>query len=99
MATELDRIGALIENAGIATYQRVKAEGHLMDVIVNVLSTFLLSVLLFPKLSESARRFGNLPHLVVVTSRYSFESEADWNKIKPNPLVELDDEKIDVMKM
>lgn len=97
-ATELDRIDALIENAGVASYQRVMAEGHLIDVTVNVLSTLLLGILLLPKMSESAQRFGILPHLVVVTSVLSFSSEAEWNKIKNNPLVRLDDENMAVME-
>ena len=95
---ELDRIDALIENAGVATYQRVMAEGHLVDVTVNVLSTFLLGVLLLPKMSESAQRFGILPHLVVVTSAFSFDSEAEWKKIKDDPLVKMDDEEMPVME-
>jgi NAD(P)-dependent dehydrogenase (short-subunit alcohol dehydrogenase family) len=97
-ATELDRIDALIENAGVASYQRVMAEGHLLDVTVNLLSTLLLGVLLLPKMSENAQRFGILPHLVVVTSVYSFQSEAEWNKIKDSPLVKMDDEDMPVME-
>lgn len=95
---ELDRIDALIENAGVATYQRVMGEGHLVDVTVNVLSTLLLGVLLLPKMSESAQWFGILPHLVVVTSAFSFDSEAEWNKIKDDPLVKMDDEEMAVME-
>ena len=97
-ATELDRIDALIENAGVASYQRVMAEGHLVDVTVNVLSTLLLGVLLLPQMRESAQRFGILPHLVVVTSAFSFDSEAEWNKIKDDPLVKMDDEQMSVME-
>lgn len=96
-ASQLDRIDALIENAGVAAYQHIMAEGHLIDVTVNVLSTLLLGVLLLPKLSETARRFGVVPHLVVVTSSFSFESEAEWNKIKHDPLVKMDDEDMPVM--
>ena len=97
-STELARIDALIENAGVAAYQRVTAEGHLVDVTVNVLSTLLLGLLLLPKMSESAQRFGILPHLVVVTSAFSFDSEAEWNKIKDDPLVKMDDEEMPVME-
>ena len=96
--TELDRIDALIENAGVAAYQRVMAEGHLVDVTVNVLSTLLLGVLLLPKMSECARRFGILPHVVVVTSAFSFDSQAEWEKINDNPLVKMDDEKMAVIE-
>lgn len=88
---ELGRIDALIENAGVALAERVMAEGHLASVTVNVLSTFLLAVLLLPKLSESARQFGILPHIVVVGSSASFEVEEDWNNIKDDPLVKVDE--------
>ncbi|RDW60301.1 hypothetical protein BP5796_11907 [Coleophoma crateriformis] len=95
---ELDRIDALIENAAVAAGQRALAEGHLVTVTVNVISTFLLAVLLLPKLSQSAQQSGILPHLVVVTSSVSFDFEEDWNKIKDDPLVKLDDEELAVMK-
>jgi len=95
---ELDRIDALIENAGVAVSQRVQAEGHLVTITVNVISTFLLGVLLLPKMSESARRFGILPHLVVVTSRVSFDCEEEWNKIKDDPIAKIDTEDIVILK-
>lgn len=95
---ELDRIDALIENAAVALAQRVLAEGHIVPVTVNVLSTFLLGILLLPKMSESARRFGILPHLVVVTSGISFDAQADWNQIKDDPLAKMDDEEMVMLK-
>ena len=97
--TELDRIDALIENAGVAAYQRVMAEGHVIDITVNVLSTLLLGVLLLPKMSESAQRFRILPHIVVVTSHICFDNETEWNKIKDDPLVKIDSEEVAVMEM
>lgn len=90
--TELVRIDALIENAGIAAGKRDIAEGHLMNTTVNVLSTLLLAVLLLPKMSESAKNFGILPHLAIVISGSSFDMEADWNTIKDNPLVKIESE-------
>jgi NAD(P)-dependent dehydrogenase (short-subunit alcohol dehydrogenase family) len=83
---ELARIDALIENAAVAVAQRILAEGHTASLTVNVLSTFLLAVLLLPKMSESAQKFSNLPHLVVATSGVSFTYQDDWNKIKDDPL-------------
>jgi NAD(P)-dependent dehydrogenase (short-subunit alcohol dehydrogenase family) len=87
----LDRIDALIENAAVAVSQGTLAEGHLLPVTVNVLSTLLLAVLLLPKMGEIGRRFGILPHVVIVTSRIGFQVEADWNKIKSNPLHLIDE--------
>ncbi len=69
-----------------------------MPVTVNVLSTLLLGVLLLPKMSESARKYSTLPHIVVVTSRVSFDAETDWNKIKDDPLVKIDDEEMMMLK-
>jgi NAD(P)-dependent dehydrogenase (short-subunit alcohol dehydrogenase family) len=94
---ELDRIDAVIENAAVAVAQRVLAEEHAISVTVNVLSTFLLGVLLLPKMSKSAKKFGNLPHLVIVTSGVSFTYTDDWNKIKDDPLVKLDAEEMSPM--
>ena len=89
---ELDRIDAVIENAAVAMAQRVLAEGHILPVTVNVYSTFLLGILLLPKMSESARRFGILPHITIVTSRASFDFQQDWDKIKDDPLAKMDNE-------
>lgn len=96
--TELDRIDALIENAAVAESRRIMAEGHLLPVTVNVLSTFLLAVLLLPKMSESARQFGILPHLSILASTVGFEFKAAWDEIKDDPLVKMDDEKMVVMQ-
>lgn len=93
-----DRIDALIENAAVAMSQRAVAEGHVVPVTVNVLSTLLLGVLLLPKMSESAQRFNNLPHLTIVTSGVSFDFEEDWNKIKDDPVVKTDDEQMVMRK-
>lgn len=95
---ELERIDALLENAGVAIAQRVLAEGHLLSVTVNVFSTFLLAVLLLPKMRESAERFGIVPHLSIVSSGASFDMQEDWNAIKDDPFVKMDDEKMIVLK-
>ncbi|KAF2493961.1 putative short-chain dehydrogenase/reductase family protein [Lophium mytilinum] len=87
---ELDRIDALIENAAVAGSQRVIAEGHLQSITVNVLSTLLLGVLLLPKLKESAKQYGIVPHLVIVSSGVSFDYKDGWAKIKDDPLVKAD---------
>jgi len=94
---ELERIDALVENAAVAISERSMAEGHLLSVTVNVMSTFLLGVLLLPKMRQSAKQFGILPHLSIVSSGASFDMQDDWGKIKDDPLVKMDDEKV-VMK-
>lgn len=96
VTAELDRVDALIENAAVAISQGIKAEGHTLPVTVNVLSTFLLAVLLLPKLKESAQRFGILPHLTVVSSGVGFDPKEDWNKIKDDPINKIEDDSLKV---
>ncbi|KAF7924189.1 uncharacterized protein EAE97_010801 [Botrytis byssoidea] len=91
---EFDRIDAVIENAGVASGERIIKEGHLLTITVNVISTILLGVLLLPKLKESGERFGILPHLVIVTSRVGFDFGEDWMKIKDDPIVNSNTEEM-----
>ncbi|KAL4974811.1 hypothetical protein BDW66DRAFT_167551 [Aspergillus desertorum] len=87
---ELDRIDAVIENAAVATPEQTKAEGHGLSLTVNVLSTFLLAVLLLPKLKESAEEYGILPRLSIVTSSVGWDMREIWQKIREDPLVRMD---------
>jgi NAD(P)-dependent dehydrogenase (short-subunit alcohol dehydrogenase family) len=90
---ELDRVDALIENAGVFDFKRILAEGHLNTVTVNVISTFLLAVLMLPKLSQTARDFkGAVPHLSVVGSSYGFSDQKGWELFRDDPLVKMDAE-------
>lgn len=91
--TELDRIDAIIENAGVAIAQG-KAEGHSVCMTVNVFSTFLLAALIFPKLKESAQRFGITPHLSIVSSGSAYDMKDKWDEVKDDPLVKLDDDSV-----
>lgn len=75
----LERVDAVIENAGVAMAEwRPVAEGGLETcLMVNCVSTFLLAVLVLPKLEESKRKFGIEPHLVVVGSAVGFWAEGE----------------------
>jgi retinol dehydrogenase 12 len=64
----LERIDAVVENAGIAVFEFRRVEGYESMITVNVVSTFLLALLLLPKLKETARLFAVKPRLVIVTS-------------------------------
>ncbi|KAF2634563.1 putative short-chain dehydrogenase [Massarina eburnea CBS 473.64] len=66
----LERIDCLLENAGVSKYFFYEVEGATdeLQITVNVINTFLLALLLFPKLRETAERFKTTPHLTVVTS-------------------------------
>ncbi|KAL4754723.1 hypothetical protein BDW72DRAFT_190013 [Aspergillus terricola var. indicus] len=88
--TELERIDAVIENAAVATPEQTRAEGHGLSLTVNVLSTFLLAMLLLPKLKESAEKYGILPHLSIVTSGIGWDMRETWEKIREDPLVRMD---------
>lgn len=65
---ELERIDILCENAGIATDKKKMVQGHESTLTVNVVSTFLLALLMLPKLRETAKKFGVRPRLTIVAS-------------------------------
>ncbi|RDW90424.1 uncharacterized protein DSM5745_02199 [Aspergillus mulundensis] len=87
---ELDRIDAVIENAAVATPEQTRAEGHNLTLTVNVLSTFLLAMLLLPKLKGSAEEYGILPRLSIVTSGIGWDARDKWEEIKEDPFVRMD---------
>lgn len=92
---QLERIDALVENASTAlghANQYALKEGHESSVTINVLSTFLLGTLLFPKMMESATKFKIVPHFTVVTSGAGFVAKEQFDQIKDDPLVKMDDE-------
>ena len=66
---ELDRLDVLICNAGI-NYPRLKLiNGLESQVAVNAVSTFLLALLLLPKLKQTASEHNeSTPHLAIVSS-------------------------------
>ena len=70
--TSLKRIDALVENAGIAKRVYRVAEDNEATITTNVVSTFLLALMMLPKLRETASRFNTTPRLVVVSSEVHF---------------------------
>ena len=99
-AAELDRVDALIENAGVLDFKRIMAEGHLNIVTVNIISTFFLAALMLPILSKTARDFkGVVPHITVVGSSYGFNAQNDWYSVKDDPLVKMDAEENDFVRL
>ena len=67
-AESLKRLDTLVENAGIATDRYSVSEDNESTITTNVVSTFLLGLLLLPKLRESGSRFNFTPHLSIVSS-------------------------------
>ncbi|KAK3301879.1 uncharacterized protein B0T15DRAFT_515118 [Chaetomium strumarium] len=95
---ELERIDGLLENAGLAQARREMAEGHTVQVTVNVLSTFLLAVLLLPVMSRKGKTSGNQSRLTIVTSSMGFTVKDQWEKITKDPLTGMDDEGLHFMQ-
>lgn len=89
---ELKRLDIVVENAGIQVTNFSLIEGFESTVSINVISTFLLGLLLLPKLKETAAKFNTLPHLVVVSSDVHFLSSLR-EKSSPSILDGLNDPK------
>ncbi|KIV85737.1 hypothetical protein PV11_01398 [Exophiala sideris] len=90
-ASSLPRIDVLCENAGIAASKFQLAEGHERTITVNVISTFLLALLLLPKLKATAKEFKTEPHLTIVSSEvHGWTKFPEWKE--PNVFKALDDE-------
>ena len=67
-ASDLQRLDVLLNNAGIVTEIFTLREGQESSITVNTISPLLLSLMLLPKLRETAVRFNSLPRLVFVES-------------------------------
>jgi len=96
-AKGLPRLDALLANAGIMTATFRAAERDEETLTVNVVSTFLLALLLLPKLRETAVKFNVLPRLAVVSSEVHF-----WAAFKEKKADEIfkalnDKERTDMM--
>ncbi|RDW66931.1 NAD(P)-binding protein-20 [Coleophoma crateriformis] len=70
--SNLERLDAMIENAGIGGEKLELKEGLESTITVNVISTELLALLVLPKLQETATRFNVQPRLSIVTSDLHF---------------------------
>lgn len=71
-AAGLERLDAVMENAGIATRNYAAAEGMESTIAVNVVGTFLLALNLLPVLRASGKKFGFVPKLTIVSSEVHF---------------------------
>ncbi|KAI9861852.1 MAG: hypothetical protein M1824_001963 [Vezdaea acicularis] len=90
-ASNLPRLDVLLENAGVATRNFAVAAGHERTITVNVISTFLLLLLMLPKLKSSAKEFGTKPRLIVVSSEVHARTEfPEWKA--PSTFDALDNE-------
>lgn len=99
-AESLQRIDVVLENAGMWTEKFTMAEDNeyanarrsrvpflivcRASLTVNVVSTFLLALMMLPKLRESASKFGIIPRISIVSSlvhRYTNLSAKSYPKI------------------
>jgi retinol dehydrogenase 12 len=75
---ELARLDVVLENAGIATRNFSLAEGNEQTVTVNVVSTYLLGLLLLPKLKETAAKFNKQTYLTIVSLEVHFFTDIPY---------------------
>lgn len=71
-AQRLQRLDLLLENAGMMQNSFTTTEQDESTVTTNVTSTFLMALLVLPKLQETAQRFNTLPRLTIVASDVHF---------------------------
>lgn len=70
----LDRVDAVVENASVAMVapEGTLAEGYECTITVNVISTFLMALLLLPTLRKTAAKLNTQPRLTIVSSDAHF---------------------------
>ncbi|KAI0485402.1 NAD(P)-binding protein [Xylaria cf. heliscus] len=80
-ASELPRLDGVLANAGLMTAQFGLSEGNERNINVNVISTFLLYLLLLPKMRESHSQTGNVPRFTIPNSALHYMAPLD--ELKP----------------
>lgn len=92
-AKGLERIDAIVQNAAVAIPpDNSLVEGHLPTLTVNVISTTLLAILLLPKLTADAAKFGYTPSISCVTSGTCFDMGDYWKTIAEDPILNMDND-------
>lgn len=67
--SELERLDVLLENAALLSISGSQmAEGYEIQVTTNVISTFLMALMLLPLMKKTAAKFNVEPVLTVVSS-------------------------------
>ncbi|KAJ9230632.1 hypothetical protein DTO169E5_8328 [Paecilomyces variotii] len=82
ISTSLDRLDGVLANAGIMTTEFRMSEDNERTITVNVVATFLLILLLLPKLHESAEKYKINPRIVSVNSALHYV--APTKELDPN---------------
>ena len=90
---DLDRLDAVLENAGVGTRTFSTAEDNELTLTVNVVSTFLLALLLLPRLRQTATQHNTVPRLSIVASEVHFFTDfREWESPR-GVFAELNDPK------
>ena len=89
-AESLKRLDVVLENAGIVASSFSMAEDNESTITVNVVSTFLLALMILPKLRETATKYNVVPRLTIVSSEvHGFTSLPE--KSSPEIFAKLND--------
>jgi retinol dehydrogenase-12 len=91
-AESLERLDVVVENAGIYEFSFVMAEEDEQTITVNVVSTFLLALLLLPKLRETTVKFEKKAVLTFTGSFVHYLTSFEERK-NPDIFESLKDEK------
>eukprot|EP01057_Protomagalhaensia_wolfi_P001340 Protomagalhaensia_wolfi_Nauph_80__1339@NODE_179_length_3278_cov_264_687249_g135_i0_p1_GENE_NODE_179_length_3278_cov_264_687249_g135_i0NODE_179_length_3278_cov_264_687249_g135_i0_p1_ORF_typecomplete_len327_score64_83adh_short/PF00106_25/7_7e31adh_short_C2/PF13561_6/3_5e15KR/PF08659_10/3_1e09Epimerase/PF01370_21/0_00019Sacchrp_dh_NADP/PF03435_18/0_0022Sacchrp_dh_NADP/PF03435_18/6e03RmlD_sub_bind/PF04321_17/0_0513Beta_HSD/PF01073_19/0_11_NODE_179_length_3278_cov_264_687249_g135_i022273207 len=98
-ASTLERVDHLVENAGIHTSTYKEIGGEESTVLVNVISTFLLALLMLPVLQRTADKFKTRPTLTIVASEvHAWAKFPERNLPQGQILASLSDMKTATMK-
>lgn len=73
-ASQLQRLDGVLANAGIMTTQFSLSEDTEKTLTINVIGTFLLYLLLLPKMRESGNQTGNACRFVIPNSALHYEA-------------------------
>jgi NAD(P)-dependent dehydrogenase (short-subunit alcohol dehydrogenase family) len=94
---QLDRLNAVVMNAGIMKTQFALIEGEESGIVVNVVNTILLALLILPKLRESAKTTGLRGRLAFVGSGTQYIAKFEERHMAGNTFDVLrDEEKADM---
>ncbi|KAF2009287.1 retinol dehydrogenase 12 [Aaosphaeria arxii CBS 175.79] len=88
----LERLDAVIQNAGIMSLQRAEIEGVEQHIQVNVIGAVLVGLLVLPKLRETGKKFGVRTRLSFVGSDLMYVARASETKTEGSLLKALGDE-------
>jgi retinol dehydrogenase 12 len=89
----LERLDAVVENAGLANLKFEMAGGYEASITTNVISTSLLALLLLPKLKTTAVQFNTTPHLTIVGSEVIYLAAFKERTLPGRIFDNLNDEK------